>query len=250
MGDYHTTYKEKEGTTTEWDDIQIKLGNKAPVDKAKAAKPWASSTDGAAAAHRDTAWLEDRTADDLEDLADEFDDDRGLEAFRQKRMAELKAAKQQQRFGSVRDIGRADFVREVSNAGADVHVVVHLHQDGLEPCQLLGAALDTLADRYPGTKFLRIVSTDCIPGYPDANLPTVLLYHNTKCLQTLVGLMPYGGRSLTPEQVGFTFNRHGPFCKSPGEEQKEVAEGDIKALIQRLAEAKAAELEAANGTAG
>jgi hypothetical protein len=45
-------------------------------------------------------------------------------------MAELKAAKQQQRFGSVRDIGRADFVREVSNAGADVHVVVHLHQDG------------------------------------------------------------------------------------------------------------------------
>lgn len=46
-------------------------------------------------------------------------------------MAELKkAAKQQQRFGSVRDIGRADFVREVTNAGADVHVVVHLHKDG------------------------------------------------------------------------------------------------------------------------
>jgi hypothetical protein len=58
---------------------QIKLGNKAPVDKAKAAKPWASGTDGA---QRDTAWLEDRTADDLEELADEFDDDRGLEAFR------------------------------------------------------------------------------------------------------------------------------------------------------------------------
>ncbi len=50
---------------------------------------------------------------------------------RQKRMAELKkAAMQQQRFGSVRDIGRADFVREVTNAGADVHVVVHLHKDG------------------------------------------------------------------------------------------------------------------------
>lgn len=52
-------------------------------------------------------------------------------------MAELKkAAKEQQRFGSVRDIGRADFVRDVTNAGADVHVVVHLHKDGcatLEP---------------------------------------------------------------------------------------------------------------------
>lgn len=46
-------------------------------------------------------------------------------------MAELKAAaKQQQRFGSVRDIGRSDFVREVTNAGTDVYVVVHLHKDG------------------------------------------------------------------------------------------------------------------------
>lgn len=23
MGDYHTTYKEPEGTTTEWDDMQV-----------------------------------------------------------------------------------------------------------------------------------------------------------------------------------------------------------------------------------
>ncbi len=37
--------------------------------------------------------------------------------------------------------------------------------------------------------------------YPDMNLPTVLLYHNTKCLQTLVGLVPYGGRTLTPERA-------------------------------------------------
>jgi hypothetical protein len=34
----------------------------------------------------------------------------------------------------------------------------------LELCQVFGAALDALAERFPGTKFLRIVSTDCIPG--------------------------------------------------------------------------------------
>ncbi len=65
----------------------------------------------------------------------------------------------------------------------------------------MGAALDALAPRFPATKFLRIVSTDCIPGYPDGNLPTVLLYHGGKCLTTLVGLMPYGGRSTTPERA-------------------------------------------------
>lgn len=30
-------------------------------------------------------------------------------------------------------------------------------------------------------------------------------------------------------EVAFTFNRHGPFCKAAGEEQKEVAGEDIKA---------------------
>lgn len=32
-------------------------------------------------------------------------------------------------------------------------------------------------------------------------------------------------------EVAFTFNRHGPFCKAPGEEQKEVAEQDIKVRL-------------------
>ncbi len=68
-------------------------------------------------------------------------------------------------------------------------------------CGLLGDALDVLAERYPATKFLRIVSTDCIPQYPDRNLPTLLLYKDTKCLQTLVGLLHYGGRRLTPERA-------------------------------------------------
>jgi hypothetical protein len=67
-------------------------------------------------------------------------------------------------------------------------------------CGLLERALEVLAPQFPATKFLRIVSTACIPDYPDRNLPTVLLYHNTKNLQTLVGLGPYGGRSITPER--------------------------------------------------
>lgn len=29
-------------------------------------------------------------------------------------------------------------------------------------------------------------------------------------------------------EVAFTLNRHGPFCQAAGEEQKEVAEEDIK----------------------
>lgn len=62
--------------------VQVKLGNKAPVERPKKATPWSGSADDAAAARRDSAWLEDRTPDELEELGDEFDDDRGLEAYR------------------------------------------------------------------------------------------------------------------------------------------------------------------------
>ena len=62
--------------------------------------------------------------------------------------------------------------------------------------------LGELAQRYPNTKFVKIVSTDCIPNYPDDNLPTVLLYKDTKCLQHVVGLRTFGGKSTSPEQVG------------------------------------------------
>lgn len=44
-------------------------------------------------------------------------------------------------------------------------------------------------------------TAECIPGYPDANLPTVLLYRDAKCAQTLVGLRQFGGRGTSPEMV-------------------------------------------------
>lgn len=40
------------------------------------------TADDTAAAKRDSAWLADRTADELKELGDEFEDDRGLEAYR------------------------------------------------------------------------------------------------------------------------------------------------------------------------
>ncbi len=47
-----------------------------------------------------------------------------------------------------------------------------------------------------------LLPAECIPGYPDQNLPTVLLYRDTKCLQTMVGLRHFGGRGTSPELVG------------------------------------------------
>ena len=70
---------------------------------------------------------------------------------------------------------------------------------------MLGECLTELAKKYPQSKFVKIISTECIPNYPDKNVPTVLIYKDTKCLQHLIGLAPFGGPRTTPEREYLQF---------------------------------------------
>lgn len=78
MGD-HTVYKRAEGETTEWDDLQVKYGNKPPPEPASKAEPFAPRPDGEA---KDRKWLQKQSEEELEDLDDEFKDDAILEKIR------------------------------------------------------------------------------------------------------------------------------------------------------------------------
>lgn len=78
MGDYHNVYKAPDGETTQWDDIQRKMGNlpaKEPVVKADSWKAEPDTT-------KDKAWIDSHAADELGEAEDEFDDDRFLEQYR------------------------------------------------------------------------------------------------------------------------------------------------------------------------
>ena len=78
MADYHTTYKGPEGETTQWDDIQVRLGNKAaPPPKHKAEKFEAQRD-----VTKDADWLASKDEQELSDLEDDFEDDRELEYLR------------------------------------------------------------------------------------------------------------------------------------------------------------------------
>ncbi|PNG99414.1 Viral IAP-associated factor, partial [Tetrabaena socialis] len=153
---------------------------------------------------RDESWVAGRDEAELKDAEEAFEDDRFFEQYRsQLRVTELQEAAAPPRFSGVDLIRGSEFVQQVTNAGPDVWVVLHLFKDGHAGCGLLQQCLDELAGKYPHTKFLRILSTDAIPNYPDANLPTLLVYHDTRCLQHAVGLGHFGGQKrITPEQVG------------------------------------------------
>ncbi|CAD7697310.1 unnamed protein product [Ostreobium quekettii] len=214
MSDYHTVYQTPDGESTEWDDIQRKLGNLPAKPKKQKPPPFSPAEEEAKGAEgvdlKDEAELSD-----LED-DEEFMDDRFMAEYRKKRMEELRRLSARPRFGSVKEIRSGEFVAEVTNAGSDIWAVVLLFKHGHEACDALSSCLTRLAAQYTETKFMKIVSTDCIHDYPDHNLPTVLIYNNGACKHTLVGMSQLGGQRASPESVAQILSRYGALSTGGG----------------------------------
>lgn len=81
MADYHFVYKDVEGASTQWDDIQRKLGNLPPKPPAFKPPSFTPAPDEDSVP-KDKAWIDDKTEQELEDLEDDLDDDRFLEEYR------------------------------------------------------------------------------------------------------------------------------------------------------------------------
>ncbi|XP_057465074.1 uncharacterized protein LOC130754831 [Actinidia eriantha] len=238
MANYHFVYKDVEGASTQWDDIQRKLGNlppKPPPFKPPSFSPAADED----SKPKDKAWIDEKSEEQLEDLEDDpdLDDDRFLHEYRKKRLAEMREAAKLQRYGSVIPISGSDFVREVSQAPPDVWVVVILYKDGYPECGILLQCLEELATKYPATKFVKIISTDCIPNYPDRNLPTLLVYNNSAVKANYVGMHSFG-RRCTPEGVALVLCQSDPVLNDgqSGSEpsRKAVLEGVRQRLIEKV----------------
>lgn len=111
-------------------------------------------------------------------------------------MEELKALAQKKKYGHLMPLDRTDFVKEVTEGSQpDKWVVVLLFKDSVATSRLAEEAMQEVAQRHPATKFMKIVSDQCIPNYPDGNVPTVLIYYNGECQAQLVGSGHYGGAS-------------------------------------------------------
>ncbi|CAD6229930.1 GSCOCG00006647001-RA-CDS [Cotesia congregata] len=144
--------------------------------------------------------LEDKTLDELDELEDE-EDEKVLEEYRRKRFAEMKALVSKSKYGDVKEISAQDYVAEVNNAGEDVWVVLHLYKSGIPLCTLINQYLSSLAKKFPATKFLKSISTTCIPNWPDKNLPTIFIYHNGEMAKQIIGPIELRGMKLTEQEL-------------------------------------------------
>lgn len=144
--------------------------------------------------------LEEKTLDELDELEDE-EDERILEEYRQKRIAEMKELANKSKYGEVREISAEDYVQEINKAEEDVWVILHLYKSGIPLCTLINQYLASLARKFPTTKFLKSISTTCIPNWPDSNLPTIFIYQNGNMVKQIIGPLEFRGMTLSEAEL-------------------------------------------------
>jgi len=138
--------------------------------------------------------LENLNLNELDELEDDEDED-FLESYRQKRMQEIREFNSAARYGTVEPLTKPDFVKQVTEQSDSVWVFVHLFKDYLPQCKLLAAVLNDFAKKYPTLKILKIPGDQCIEGYPDRLMPTILVYGPKGFRSQVVGLADLGGNN-------------------------------------------------------
>jgi len=132
------------------------------------------------------------------------DDDEFIEAYRSKRLQELKKDVGKPRFGSQIEISRNEWEIQVTRAPQDAVVVITLYQMYNAESVRLVEILDKVAQKHPFTKFIKMVATKCIENYLDIDVPGVLFYKNGELMDKIIPAAPiFGGGMMNIDTVEF-----------------------------------------------
>ena len=200
-------------STTEWDDIQRRIGNLPPlVEQALAVEAAAAATAPEQASRAGTSddgqRAHDKAGAACDAGGDDDDDSSELARIRAERLDELRGLKPA-RFGSILEITRTDYVTEVNKAPEGVGVVVFLFKRRHYLSSYMLVLLEKLARKFGDVKFVQIESQECIPGYPDSNLPTLLIYRDDDLLRQCTGPSAFGGKSFGIDSVEWELAQSG-----------------------------------------
>ena len=69
------------------------------------------------------------------------------------------------------------------------------------------------ADRFKYVKFLKIVSTEAVPNFPNQHLPALFIYKDGQLIKQMIGIDKIGGVAMTAD--GMTCARASRFRPSP-----------------------------------
>ncbi|CAK6968545.1 phosducin-like protein 3 [Scomber scombrus] len=188
---------------TEWNDILRKKGILPPKEVPKDDE----EEELALQQQSIVKTYESMTLEELEENEDEFsdDDEAAIEMYRQQRLAEWKATQIKNAFGELEEISGQDYVKE---------------------------HLSILARKFPQTKFLKSISTTCIPNYPDRNLPTIFVYFEGEMKAQFIGPLVFGGMNLKVEELEWRLSESGAVKTDLEENPKKQIEDKLMSSIR------------------
>lgn len=137
--------------------------------------------------------LESKDLDELAELEDE-EDEEFLNFYKNKRFEQLKKLSEKKKFGSVQGVTKPEYEKEVTLASKDdTFVFLHMSLQSSLQSRLLSSILTNLASKFPEIKFADIPANRCVENYPEANCPTLIIYHNTNVVKQYITLTQLGG---------------------------------------------------------
>lgn len=158
--------------------------------------------------------------EDDSDFDSDFDDDPALEAFRQRRLAELKQSQAKEAenkakgHGEVRTISQDEFLPECT--GSSKFVTVHFYHDEFERCKIMDHHLKIIAPLHLSCKFVRINAEKTpffVAKLAIKTLPTLVVFKDGKTIDRLMG---FEGLSNSKDPDRFTTSALGRWLEHTG----------------------------------
>ncbi|EEQ38831.1 putative phosducin [Clavispora lusitaniae] len=175
---------------TEWNDILRAHGIIPQRPKSPTQELEEAMEEAVKRAHDNR--LENKTLGELEELEDEEDED-FLHEYKMKRFQELRKLGEKQKYGSVYHVTKPEYEDEVTKASEECFVLVHMSLQSAVQSRLLASLLVTLAQKFPEIKVTEIPANRCVENYPEANCPTLIIYHKKNIVKNYVTLTQLGG---------------------------------------------------------
>lgn len=202
---------------TEWNDILRAKGVIPERPPSPTAQLEEALEEALAKQHENR--LEDKALSELDELEDD-EDEEFLEFYKQKRIAEMTKLQERSKFGDVYHVSKPEYNREVTDASMGtpkpkkseylddpneddyhksesesegVYVFVHLSLESKLQSRILSHLFQVTAPKFSEVKFVEIQGNRAIENYPDANCPTLLVYHKGDVLKNIVTLLELGG---------------------------------------------------------
>jgi len=142
----------------------------------------------------------------IEDDLDLEEDDVMLE-YQRKRIAEMQAAADKTKWGSIIDINKQDYEWHVNQIPEGSKAIILLYQEHDVESMLLYEILACLAKKHPTRKFMRAVATKIVENYRDEDLPACLFYKDGNNLERHLSgptaKRTFGGKRMNVDTVEY-----------------------------------------------